>query len=69
MFNILFTALPPFAIGLFDQPVSARMLERYPQLYILGQQGEFFNVKIFWGWTVNAIFHSVVRFAINIGIH
>jgi hypothetical protein len=59
-FNVIFTFLPPLAIGIFDQFVSARMLDKYPQLYILGQQNEFFNQKKFWGWFANAIFHSLV---------
>jgi hypothetical protein len=28
-------------MGVFDQFVSARLLDRYPQLYRLGQKGEF----------------------------
>jgi phospholipid-transporting ATPase len=59
-FNVIFTFLPPLAIGIFDQFVSARMLDKYPQLYILGQHNEFFNQKKFWGWFANAVFHSLV---------
>jgi phospholipid-transporting ATPase len=33
--------LPPFAIGVFDQYLGARMLDRYPELYQLGQKKEF----------------------------
>ena len=62
LYNVLFTVLPPFALGVFDQLISARMLERYPQLYRLGTQSEFFNVGTFWGWTFNAIFHSMLLF-------
>eukprot|EP00158_Paraphelidium_tribonemae_P009548 Partr_v1_DN28896_c2_g1_i2_m34255 putative phospholipid-transporting ATPase len=62
LYNVIFTILPPFAIGVFDQFVSARMLERYPQLYMLGQDREFFNVRTFWGWTINAFYHSVILF-------
>ena len=40
-YNVFFTFLPPFAIGVFDQFISARLLDRYPQLYRLGQKGEF----------------------------
>jgi hypothetical protein len=28
-------------MGIFDQFISARLLDRYPQLYRLGQKGEF----------------------------
>jgi Phospholipid-translocating P-type ATPase C-terminal len=43
VYNVIFTVLPPFAIGIFDQFVGARLLDRYPQLYRLGQRGEFVN--------------------------
>ncbi|CCG80792.2 putative Phospholipid-transporting ATPase, partial [Taphrina deformans PYCC 5710] len=43
LYNVLFTLLPPIVIGVFDQFISARLLDRYPQLYQLGQKGLFFN--------------------------
>ncbi|GEQ71218.1 hypothetical protein JCM33374_g4899 [Metschnikowia sp. JCM 33374] len=61
-YNVLFTVFPPFIMGVFDQFVSARLLDRYPQLYQLGLQRKFFNVTIFWGWIVNGFFHSAVIF-------
>ncbi|PWN97017.1 putative P-type ATPase [Tilletiopsis washingtonensis] len=57
-YNVIFTVLPPLVIGIFDQYVSARMLDRYPQLY--GQV--FFNKRRFWGWTLNAFYHSLVAY-------
>jgi hypothetical protein len=33
LFNILLTALPPGAIGLFDQPVPQKTIHKYPFLY------------------------------------
>ncbi|KAI7824825.1 hypothetical protein BC939DRAFT_396404 [Gamsiella multidivaricata] len=62
LFNIALTVLPPLSLGIFDQYVSARMLDRYPQMYMLGQKSEFFNVRTFWGWASNAIYHSVILF-------
>ncbi|KAF9351663.1 hypothetical protein BGX26_010376 [Mortierella sp. AD094] len=62
LFNIVLTVLPPLSLGIFDQYVSARMLDRYPQMYMLGQKSEFFNVRTFWGWASNAIYHSIVLF-------
>jgi phospholipid-transporting ATPase len=48
------------AIGVFDQFASARLLDKYPQMYTLGQRNEFFNQKRFWGWIFNAVYHSAV---------
>lgn len=44
-YNVLFTVLPPIVIGVFDQFVSARMLDRYPQMYMLGQKSEFVSIN------------------------
>lgn len=60
-FNVIFTILPPMVIGIFDQFAAARLLDKYPQMYMLGQRNEFFNQKRFWGWIINAIYHSAVR--------
>jgi len=60
-YNVIFTILPPLVIGIFDQFVSARMLDRYPQLYQLGQQNYFFTPHTFFYWVGNAFYHSVVR--------
>lgn len=49
------------AIGVFDQFASASLLDKYPQMYILGQSNEFFNQKRFWGWIINAVYHSAVN--------
>lgn len=59
-YNVVFTILPPLVIGIFDQFVSARMLDRYPQLYQLGQTNHFFTPVKFFHWVGNAIYHSVV---------
>ena len=48
-------------IGVFDQFVSARILDRYPQLYMLGQRNAFFTKTAFWMWVGNALYHSIVR--------
>jgi len=66
-FNVVFTVLPPLVIGIFDQFVSARFLDRYPQLYMLGQKNEFFTKTAFWLWIVNALYHSIVSRLLCIG--
>lgn len=67
-YNVLFTVLPPVVLGVFDQFVGARMLDRYPELYRLGQQNKFFNVRIFWEWIGNAVAHSVIIYYVTVGI-
>jgi phospholipid-transporting ATPase len=59
-FNVFFTVAPPFVIGIFDQFVSARMLDRYPQLYQLSQKGVFFRMHNFFSWVANGFYHSLI---------
>jgi len=61
-YNVIFTVFPPLMIGIFDQHISARMLDRYPEMYKIGQKKLIFNVKTFWGSTVNAIIHSILLY-------
>ena len=62
LYNVIFTFIPPIMIGVTDQHLTASELDRYPQMYRLGQSSAFFNVRAFWGWTLNAVFHSLVLF-------
>ncbi|XP_041972957.1 probable phospholipid-transporting ATPase IA isoform X5 [Aricia agestis] len=61
-YNVIFTALPPFAIGLFDKICSPEIMLRHPVLYAPSQQRLLFNVRVFWVWAVNALLHSVLLF-------
>ncbi|GAA5937294.1 hypothetical protein JCM1841_006032 [Sporobolomyces salmonicolor] len=67
-YNVVFTVLPPIVLGVFDQFVGARMLDRYPELYKLGQQNKFFSVTIFWQWIINALIHSFAIYVITVAI-
>ncbi|KAJ3414832.1 hypothetical protein HDV05_005989 [Chytridiales sp. JEL 0842] len=68
-YNVGFAVLQPVAIGIFDQYVSARMLDRYPQMYRLGQRSEFYNHKTFWFWITNCFFHSLVMYYTMAWVH
>lgn len=61
-YNVFFTAAPPFVLGIFDQFVSARLLDRYPQLYRLSQSGVFFKMHSFWSWVGNGFYHSLILY-------
>lgn len=69
LYNVLFVVLPPFVIGIFDQYISAQMLLQYPQIYKIGQEGQFFSVEIFWAWVVNGFYHSGVIYVCVINIY
>ncbi|KAF7545637.1 hypothetical protein G7Z17_g9022 [Cylindrodendrum hubeiense] len=61
-YNVFYTFLPPLALGILDQFISARLLDRYPQLYMMGQQNYFFKLKVFMQWIANAIYHSIILY-------
>lgn len=49
-------------MGILDQFVSARLLDRYPQLYTLGQSNQFFRLHTFVSWIANAVYHSLLLY-------
>lgn len=49
-------------MGVFDQFISARLLDRYPQLYQLTQKGVFFRMHSFWSWVANGFYHSILAY-------
>ncbi|KAI1648477.1 phospholipid-translocating P-type ATPase [Daldinia loculata] len=61
-YNVFYTVLPPLVMGILDQYISARLLDRYPQLYTLGQQNQFFKVSTFFAWIANAVYHSLILY-------
>ena len=42
--------------------MSARLLDRYPQLYSLGQTNRLFRARTFAAWIVNAVYHSIILY-------
>ncbi|KAJ3278349.1 hypothetical protein HK104_002419 [Borealophlyctis nickersoniae] len=61
-YNVAWAVFQPIVLGIFDQYVSARMLDRYPQLYHLGQKSQFYNHKVFFSWFLNSVYHSLFIF-------
>ena len=61
-YNVFYTVLPPLVLGILDQFVSARLLDRYPQLYSLGQQNKFFKISVFVSWILTAVYHSIILY-------
>ncbi|ODA78810.1 hypothetical protein RJ55_06194 [Drechmeria coniospora] len=61
-YNVFYTVLPPLALGILDQFISARLLDRYPQLYVMGQRNDAFKLKVFGQWIANAFYHSIILY-------
>eukprot|EP00755_Sulcionema_specki_P032086 Sspe_Gene.19589::Locus_7145_Transcript_3_4_Confidence_0.333_Length_4077::g.19589::m.19589/K14802/DRS2, ATP8A; phospholipid-transporting ATPase len=76
-YNILFTSMPIIFVAYFDRDVEPKRLvgwedpppgcpgiEQFPELYDDGRKYKLFNTAVFWKYTLNAIWHSVVCFFI-----
>ncbi|KAI0013991.1 phospholipid-translocating P-type ATPase [Xylariaceae sp. FL0662B] len=61
-YNVFYTVLPPLVMGILDQFISARLLDRYPQLYTLGQRNQFFKIGTFAAWIASAVYHSILLY-------
>lgn len=69
LYNVMFTALPPLAMGLFDRACSADTMLKYPKLYKPSQDAKLFNVKV--GYPlhyITTILQNVILFAGILGV-
>ncbi|KAL0484376.1 phospholipid-transporting ATPase [Acrasis kona] len=62
LYNMIFTLLPPFVMGLFDKDMEERLLMDNPEFYKQVQRESVFNVWTFVIWLSQAFYHSTVIF-------
>jgi len=62
LYNVIFTAAPPFAMGVFDRRCSADLMLKYPQLYRINIQSQSYTIRSFWMWIATAFWHSLFLF-------
>eukprot|EP01112_Ceratiomyxa_fruticulosa_P018559 TRINITY_DN5957_c0_g1_i1.p1 TRINITY_DN5957_c0_g1~~TRINITY_DN5957_c0_g1_i1.p1 ORF type:complete len:433 (-),score=66.09 TRINITY_DN5957_c0_g1_i1:155-1453(-) len=63
-YNVLWTFFPVIIMGILDKDVADDMVYEHPQLYQTGPQKYHFNLRVFWGWVGNGLFHSLIIFGI-----
>eukprot|EP00164_Ancoracysta_twista_P008783 GFYU01012788.1.p1 GENE.GFYU01012788.1~~GFYU01012788.1.p1 ORF type:complete len:473 (-),score=133.71 GFYU01012788.1:1440-2729(-) len=61
-YNTLFTALPPYIMGVFEKDVSEKMLLRYPRSYVEPRTSYALNTRTVTYWALSGFFHSVMIF-------
>ncbi|KAK0176171.1 hypothetical protein PV328_000332 [Microctonus aethiopoides] len=67
LYNVVFTAAPPLAIGLFDKVCSAETHLAHPRLYAAkNTAASTFNIKVFWVWIINALVHSSLLYWLSL---
>lgn len=62
LYNVIFTAAPPFAIGVFDRSCSANHMLEQPHLYKNLIQDQAYTRRSFWVWIATAFWHSLLLF-------
>uniref|UniRef100_A0A8C9VDR3 Phospholipid-transporting ATPase n=1 Tax=Scleropages formosus TaxID=113540 RepID=A0A8C9VDR3_SCLFO len=62
LYNVIFTALPPLTLGIFERCCRKENMLKYPELYKTSQNALGFNTKVFWAHCLNGLFHSVILF-------
>ncbi|XP_008547483.1 phospholipid-transporting ATPase VD [Microplitis demolitor] len=65
LYNLLFTSLPPLAIGVYDKIAPANILLSYPELYARGRLGLIYKSHSFWLTTADALYQSIVIFFVT----
>ncbi|XP_014115521.1 PREDICTED: phospholipid-transporting ATPase IK [Pseudopodoces humilis] len=64
LYNIFYTAYPVLSVGLLEQDVSAKKSLEFPELYVVGQQDELFNYRVFGVTLLHGVGTSLISFYI-----
>lgn len=68
VFNLIFTALPPMAMGIYDQDARDNLLLQKPILYKEGRLGLTHTHNSFWWNMIDALYASIVIFFVAFGV-
>lgn len=64
LYNLLFTSLPPLALGIYDRVAKPCVLLSAPKLYERGRLGLVYQSHSFWLTIADALYQSIVIFFI-----
>ncbi|GIY86173.1 probable phospholipid-transporting ATPase VA [Caerostris darwini] len=64
LYNVLFTSLPPIALGILDKDCPDHILLKYPSLYGQGRKAQVHTKFSFWVNMLDAIYQSIITFFI-----
>ena len=67
LFSVLFTSVPPLALGIFDRDFSHHELTSNPSLYSIGRLSTTYTSATFWLAILEAVYHSLAVFYIAYG--
>jgi phospholipid-transporting ATPase len=66
MYNAFFTSWPCLFTFSFEKDVDMVIVKKFPVLYMAGQKNYFFNMRVFWGYILYAIFHGYICYYIPV---
>jgi phospholipid-translocating ATPase len=69
LYNLVFTSIPPMAIGVFDQDAPDTLLEAKPHLYKQGMLGQVYRSYSFWLNMADALYQSIIIFFFAVGTY
>ncbi|KAL9875821.1 phospholipid-transporting ATPase VD isoform 1-T4 [Glossina fuscipes fuscipes] len=64
LYNLIFTSLPPLAIGVYDKRVPEDLLLKNPYLYKNGRLGVVYKPHDFWVILLDSLYQSLVVFLV-----
>lgn len=65
LYNLMFTSLPPLALGIYDRFATSHVLLAAPNLYKRGRLGLVYQSYSFWITIIDALYQSIVIFFIT----
>merc|ERR1712156_332690 len=69
LYNLLWTSLPPMAIGVLDQDAPDFILGSKPKLYVRGRESHVYKPYSFWLNMLDALYQSMVIFFVSYGAY
>ncbi|XP_060530562.1 phospholipid-transporting ATPase VD isoform X2 [Cylas formicarius] len=69
LYNLLFTSLPPIAIGVYDQDAPESLLLEKPYLYKRGRLGRVYRTYSFWLTMADSLYQSLCVYFICYGAY
>ncbi|CAB0019266.1 unnamed protein product [Nesidiocoris tenuis] len=69
LYNLFFTSLPPFAIGVYDRHAPEHLLSSRPTLYEYGRLGKAYQAHSFWLVILDSAYQSLAIFYISVATY
>ncbi|VEN49621.1 unnamed protein product [Callosobruchus maculatus] len=66
LYNVIFTALQPIVLGIFDRPITAKQTLKNPIAYTYSQRGGLLNVPSFMYWLFVSFTQSLLLYHLTV---